>query len=166
MSTKLYFFFRPKMGTLWNNDRDGCENITYKVCLSSLLQLHFIALIPSCSNSFVNSELLTNFSVGGWILKDCIKLQEKKTESRCVVLTSSPKRGIRQFHVISVVQRRLRNVSKSVMQFCEKSGWSTARTEHILTYQTNSKNSCLLWGPLYWREVTKMTGTPMWFFKT
>ena len=38
----------------------------------------------------------------------------KEKESRCLVFTSSTKREIRHFHVV-VVQRRQRNVQKSVM---------------------------------------------------
>ena len=38
----------------------------------------------------------------------------KEKESRCLVFTSSTKREIRHFHVV-VVQRRERNVQKSVM---------------------------------------------------
>ena len=37
----------------------------------------------------------------------------KERESRCIAFTSSTKREIRQFHVV-VVQRRARNVQKSV----------------------------------------------------
>ena len=37
----------------------------------------------------------------------------KEKESRCLEFTSSTKRKIRQFHVV-VVQRRARNVQKSV----------------------------------------------------
>ena len=48
-----------------------------------------------------------------WILKGCIKVQEKK-EGRCLVFMSSTKREIKQFHVV-VVQRRQRNEQKDVM---------------------------------------------------
>ena len=53
-------------------------------------------------------------SFWSWVLKDCIKVQEKK--KKVVVLCSSPrkKREIRYLHVV-VVQWRLRNVQKSVM---------------------------------------------------
>ena len=49
-----------------------------------------------------------------WILKDCIKVQEKKKKNVIRLFPSSTKREIRQFHVV-VVQRRQRNVQKSVM---------------------------------------------------
>ena len=39
---------------------------------------------------------------------------EKEKENRCLVFTSSIKRAVRKFHVV-VVQRRQRNVQKSVM---------------------------------------------------
>ena len=39
----------------------------------------------------------------------------KEKESCCPVFPSSTKREIRHFHVVVVVQRRLRNVQKSVM---------------------------------------------------
>ena len=47
---------------------------------------------------------------------NCKRLQSsgKEEESRCFVFTSSTKREIRHFHVV-VVQRRQRNVQKSVM---------------------------------------------------
>ena len=71
---------------------------------------YFIALIPTVK--FVKCWLI--FLSCNWILKDCIKVQEKKKESRCLVFTSSTKREIKYFHVV-VVQRRQRNVQKSVM---------------------------------------------------
>ena len=46
--------------------------------------------------------------------KACIKVQEKERESCFLVFLSSKKRYIRHFHVVAV-QRRLRNVQKSVM---------------------------------------------------
>ena len=46
--------------------------------------------------------------------KDCIKVQKKKKESCCLLFPSSTKRELRPFHVV-VVQRRQRNVQKSVM---------------------------------------------------
>ena len=54
---------------------------------------------------------------GSWILKDCIKVQQlsfSEKESCCLVYRSSTKPEIRHFHVV-VVQRRHRNVRKSVM---------------------------------------------------
>ena len=53
-------------------------------------------------------QMLANF-FWSWILKECFKVQEKK-----ILFPSSTKREIRQFHVV-VVQRRQRNVQKSVM---------------------------------------------------
>ena len=41
----------------------------------------------------------------------------KEKESCCLVFPSSTKREIRHFHVV-VVQRRLRNVQKSVVKNC------------------------------------------------
>ena len=60
-----------------------------------------------------NSSNVGNFF---WsrILKDCIWSSGKEKESCCPVFPSSTKREIRHFHVV-VVQRRLRNVQKSVM---------------------------------------------------
>ena len=49
-----------------------------------------------------------------WILKDCIKVEEKKKKVVVCLFPFSTKRDIRQFHVV-VVQRRQRNVQKSVM---------------------------------------------------
>ena len=47
---------------------------------------------------------------GSWILKDCVKVQEKRKKIFCLVFTT--KREIRHFHVV-VVQRRQRNVQKA-----------------------------------------------------
>ena len=69
------------------------------VCAAS----NFTALIPS--------RLIRQMSwqfFGGWILKDCIKVQKKKRKVVVVVVE------IRHFHVV-VVQRRQRSVQKSVM---------------------------------------------------
>ena len=44
-----------------------------------------------------------------WILKDCIKVEEKKKKVFVLLFPSSTKREIRQFQVV-VVQRRQRNV--------------------------------------------------------
>ena len=49
-----------------------------------------------------------------WILKDCINVEEKKRKVVVRLFPRSTKREIRQFHVV-VVQRRQRNVQKSVM---------------------------------------------------
>ena len=69
------------------------------ICTAS----NFIALIPS--------RLVRVWS---WNLKDCIKVQKKKKKVVVFCSPSSTKREIRQFHVV-VVQRRQRNVQKSVM---------------------------------------------------
>ena len=53
-------------------------------------------------------------SLWNWILRNCIKVQENKKESCCLVFPSSTKREFRYFHVV-LVQRRQRNVQKSVM---------------------------------------------------
>ena len=61
--------------------------------------------------------MLANCS--GVVLKDCIKVQEKK--KKVVVLCSRPRQDVkfRHFHVV-IVQRRQRNVQKSLMhlQIC------------------------------------------------
>ena len=74
-----------------------------------------LALPQTYSISF-NSFNSSNAGKGfwSWILKDCIKVQEKKKESCCLVFPSSTKREIWQFHFV-VVQRRQRNVQESVM---------------------------------------------------
>ena len=54
--------------------------------------------------------MLANFSG----IEDCIQVRQKGKVNRCLVFMSSTKREIRHFHVV-VVQRRLRNVQKSVM---------------------------------------------------
>ena len=64
----------------------------------------FIALIPSR----IIRQMMANF-FWSLILKICIKVQEKK--KKVVVLCSRPQ--VRHVHV-AVVQRRLRNVQKSV----------------------------------------------------
>ena len=48
----------------------------------------------------------------GWILKDCIKVREKKKGSHCLVFTSATKCEIRHFQVV-VVQWRQRSEQKS-----------------------------------------------------
>ena len=98
MSTKLCFFFRPKWGAYAAEWQRQLRKHHFK---SVFLLAASITLYPRLFHlvriHFVNSKLLTNSSVGGWILKDCIKLQEKKeTESRCLVFTvSSSKLEIR-----------------------------------------------------------------------
>ena len=60
-----------------------------------------------------NSSNVGNF-FWSWILKDCIKVEEKKKKVIVRLLPPSTKREIRQFHVV-VAQRRQRNVQKSLM---------------------------------------------------
>ena len=93
--------------SLNNDDGDGYENVTYKV------KSRCFKLYRAYSISFNSSNVGKFF--WSWILKDCIKVYEKKKESCCLVFPSSTKRAIRHFHVV-VVQRRLRNVQKSVMR--------------------------------------------------
>ena len=70
---------------------------------------NFTALIPSRSIR----EIMAIF-FWSWILKGCIKFQEKKEKVVAFAFTSSTRREMRYFHVI-IVQWRLRNVQKSVM---------------------------------------------------
>ena len=73
----------------------------------------YLTLYRAYSISFNSSNVGKLF--WSWILTDCIKVQEKKRkESCCLVFPSSTRREIRHFHVV-VVQRRQRNVQKSVM---------------------------------------------------
>ena len=73
----------------------------------ALLQIFiFIALISTRSIC----QMLAKFSG----IKDCIQVREKGKVNRCLVFMSSTKREIRHFHVV-VLQRRQRNVQKSVM---------------------------------------------------
>ena len=61
-----------------------------------------------------NSSNVGNF-LWSWIIKDCMyQSSVKEKENCCFVFPSSTKREIRHFHVV-VVQRRQRNVQKSMM---------------------------------------------------
>ena len=71
-----------------------------------------LKLYRAYSISF-NLSYVGNF-FGSWILKDCIKVQVKKKEVVVLCYRSSTKPEIRHLHV-AVVQRRHRNVRKSVM---------------------------------------------------
>ena len=73
-----------------------------------------VPLQTSCaySNSFNSSNAGRFF--WSWILKRLYQSLGKEKESRCVVFTSWTKCEIREFRV-AVVQRRQRNVQKSVM---------------------------------------------------
>ena len=82
------------LGSLSNNDGDGQENVSFKVC-SCWFKLYRVYSI-----SLYSSDVGESF--WSWVLKDCIRVQEKK--KRVVVLCSHL-----QFHVV-VVQRRQRNV--------------------------------------------------------
>ena len=78
------------------------KSLEKRLCAAS----NFIGLIPLIS---FNSSNVDNF-YWSWILKDYIKVQEKK-DSRCLVFPSSAKREIRHFHVV-VAQKRQRNLQK------------------------------------------------------
>ena len=68
---------------------------------------NFIALISTRSIR----QILTNFS---GVKSKRLQSSGKEEKSRCFVFTASSKREIRHFHVV-VLQRRQRNVQKSVM---------------------------------------------------
>ena len=76
---------------LSNNNSDGYENVTSKV------NSPYFKLYRTYSNSFNSSNVGKFFS--SWILKDCIKVQEKK--KKVVLLCSSPRQNvkIRHFHI-------------------------------------------------------------------
>ena len=99
--------FSGILGSLYNDDGDGYgyENVTYKV------NLRCLKLDRTYSISLNSSNVGKVFC--SWILKDCIKVQERKRRC-CFLFPSSTKREIRQFRVV-VVQRRQRNVQKNVM---------------------------------------------------
>ena len=101
-----WLFLVEVIESLSNKEGDGYENVTQKV------NSHFLKLYRACSISFNSSNVGKFF--WSWILKDSIKVQEMKKKSYCLVYSFSTKREIMQFHVV-VVQRRLRNVQKSVM---------------------------------------------------
>ena len=85
------------LGAIWelkisNNDGDGYESVTYKV----------------------NSRCLKRYRALELNSKGLHQSSGKEKGSCCLVFPSPTKREIRHFHVV-VVQRRLRNVQKSVM---------------------------------------------------
>ena len=84
------------IASLGNNDGDGHEYVTQKV------KSRCFKLYRAYSISFISSNVGNIFL--SWILKDCIKIQEKK--QKVVVLFSRP-----QFHAV-VVHWRQRNVPK------------------------------------------------------
>ena len=119
MSTKLYFLFRPKWGAYAATIATAAKTSLQKCVSPRCFNYTLSRLFHLVRIHFVNSELLTNSSVGGWILKDCIKLQEKKKKQKVVVLCSlCPHQNVKLGITSSVVRRRLRNVSKSVMCTC------------------------------------------------
>ena len=105
------------------------KSLEKRLCAAS----NFIGLIPLIS---FNSSNVGNF-YWSWILKDYIKVQEKK-DSRCLVFPSAAKREIRHFHVV-VVQKRQRNLQKSVMTFSLPSPSSLLKLPDI--YATKIANA-------------------------
>ena len=73
-----------QLRSLSNNDRDDHENIIEKV------NSRFFKLYRTCSNSFDSSNVGEFF--WSWILKDSIKVQEKKKK---VVLCSRPRHNVK-----------------------------------------------------------------------
>ena len=96
-------------------------------------------------------QMLANF-FWSWILKECFKVQEKK-----ILFPSSTKREIRQFHVV-VVQRRQRNVQKSVMHVQSSClaglnhRFFAALVASRRTARKFRKGSSVLWGNLEMAE--------------
>ena len=82
---------------------------------------HRFKLYRTYSISFTSSNVGKCF--WSWILKDCIKVQEKKRKF-CLVFPSSTKREFRYFHVV-VGQRRQRNL--------QKKAWCTCKVVVLLT---------------------------------
>ena len=79
-------------------------------------QKSFIALFPSRSVHHMSAFFFLFFlELNSKTLYHC---SGKEKGSHCFVFTSSRKRRIRYFHVV-VLQRRSRNVQKSVMLFCQ-----------------------------------------------
>ena len=77
--------------------------LTYNLGLQSLSGMFHLVHFVKCWQIFLELNSKRLYQSSG-----------KENESRCLVFTSSTKREIRQFHVV-VVQRRQRNVQKSVM---------------------------------------------------
>ena len=77
------------------------------------VNLRCLKLYRAYSISFNSSSVGKLF--WSWILKDCIKVQEKK--KKVVVFCSRPQQNVKlgSFTLIVVVQRRQRNVQKGVM---------------------------------------------------
>ena len=64
-----------------------------------------------------NSSKVSKF-FWSWILKDGIKVQEKKKQSCCRVYPSSTKREIRHFHVVVVQLRQNKEMNKKAWCCC------------------------------------------------
>ena len=99
--------WRMAIGSLNNNDGEGYKSVVLKVN-SRCLKLYRVYSI-----SFNSSNVGKLF--WRWILKGCTRVQEKKKE--VVVFCSRPQQIVKlgsSVHVV-VVQRRQRNVQKSVM---------------------------------------------------
>ena len=94
-------------GSLRNDDGDDYENVTQKVNLRCLKLSHAYSISFNSSN--VGKSFLELNSKG------LHQSSGKEKKIFLVLFPSSTKREIRQFHVI-VVQRRQRNVQKSVAQ--------------------------------------------------
>ena len=77
--------------------------ITYNLGRQSLWGMFHLVHFVKCWQIFLELNSKRLYQSSG-----------KEKESRCLVFTSSTKREIRQFHVV-VVQRRQRNVQKSMM---------------------------------------------------
>ena len=94
---------------LTNDILTNCQN-----CVQSTLKskLALPQTYRACSITFNSSNVGKFFC--SWILKDYIKVKENKKKVIVRLFPFSTKREIRQFHVV-VVQRRQRNVQKSVM---------------------------------------------------
>ena len=79
------------------------------------VNLRCLKLYRAYSISFIINSSNVGKCFWSWIPKDRIKVQEKKNKvEHCLLFPSSTKRETRQFHAV-VVQRRQRNVQKSVM---------------------------------------------------
>ena len=93
-----------------NNDSEGYENVTKKVN-SRRFKPYIISLIPSC----LLREILANVFGVEFERNASRESSGKENEkSFCLVFPSSTKREFRHLHVMAV-QRRQRNVQKSVM---------------------------------------------------
>ena len=86
---------------------------TTKLCSSTLKSEFALPQTYRAYSITFNSSNVGKF-FWSWILKECIKVEEKKKKVVVRLFPFSTKREIRQFHTV-VVQRRQRNVQKSVM---------------------------------------------------